>query len=329
MPRVHCLNVRLGACYIIQHASGRISMIDVNSAFTPMTTKAAHFSLAENYQKGWKPVPGNFQQKTDPDNPITYLRKIKVESIFRFILTHPDLDHMGGIKADFAEFGPLNFWDTANTKEIAEGSFGSRRDLAADWEFYKHLRDTNPDCDPKRLVYYSGDNYDFFKQDGLQILAPTPELIERANRVRNWNDASYVILYRSYGKKILFSGDSEDRTWEHILKHWEADVTDVDVLIAPHHGRDSGRDYEFLNVVNPTLTIFGNASSDHLAYQPWYDRGLRILTNNQAGYIILDINSNGLDVYVKNETFAKAFAEKNDTATFKSDTLDAWYLLSL
>lgn len=329
MPRIHCLNVRLGACYIIQHGSGRVSVIDVNSAYTPETTKAAHFSLAENYEKRWTPAPGNFQQKDDPDNPIAYLHKIGVSSIFRFILTHPDMDHMGGIKDLFAEFSPGNFWDTANTKEIEESSFSTRRKLGEDWKFYMNLRDTNPTTDPRRLLYHSGDNNDYYKQDGLQILAPTKKLMEIANEADNWNDASYVILYRSANKKILFSGDSEDLTWAHILTNWKEAVSDVDVLIAPHHGRDSGRNYDFLDVVKPRLTIFGNASSDHLAYNPWYNRDLPILTNNQCGYIIFDIDSNGLAVYAKNETFAKALAERNNWTTFKNNELDAWYLVIL
>lgn len=331
MPRVHCLNVRLGSCSIINHESDRVPVLDVNSAFTPEATKTAHFALAENYEKSWKPVPGNYQQKEDPDNPIAYLRRIKVTSIFRFILTHPDMDHMGGIKDLFMEFSPPNLWDTANTKEIGESSFSTRRNLGEDWKFYQKLRDTrtNTDSSPRRLVYHSGDSYDYFKQDGLKILAPAEPLMAIANEAGDWNDASYVVLFTWHGKKILFSGDSEDLTWEHILKTWPKTVSNVDVLIAPHHGRDSGRDFEFLKTVHPKLTIFGNASSDHLAYNPWHNRNLPILTNNQAGYIILDITEDVLSVYVKNETFARNFTTANGWGTFWSEPLDAWYLLPL
>jgi competence protein ComEC len=328
MPRVHFLNVRNGDCSIIQHLSKRISVIDVNCAFIP-AVKAAHFSLAENYQrKSWEPVPGNYHQKDDEDNPIEYLRKLSVSQIFRFILTHPDMDHMGGIKDLFTEFSPINFWDTANTKEITEG-FGSRTDLKADWEFYKNIRDTktSKDSDPKRLVYDSGDSYDYFKGDGLKILAPTPALIAEGNRRKKWNDASYVILYRTVGgKKLLFAGDSEDKTWEHILSEWKDEVSNLDVLIAPHHGRHSGRSYKFLDVTKPKLTLYGNASSDHLAYDAWNRRGLLLLTNNQAGYIILDITDDGIDVFVKNETYAQNIAENNEWETYHSDELDAWFL---
>ncbi len=233
-------------------------------------------------------------------------------------------DHLGGIKDLFNEFRPINFWDTANTKEFAPGSFGSRTELEADWEFYQDLRDT--DSDPKRLTYYSGDSYDFFKEDGLKILAPTADLVAAGNKRKNWNDASYAILYRACGKRILFSGDSEDRTWEHILNEWEADVSDLDVLIAPHHGRHSGRNYEFLSVTKPTLTLYGNASSDHLAYKPWHNRGLLVLTNNQAGYIVLDILSDKIEVFAKNETYATNLCKENGWKTHYRQELDAWFL---
>jgi competence protein ComEC len=134
----------------------------------------------------------------------------------------------------------INFWDTANTKDFAPGSFGSRTDLEADWDFYKNLRDTDSDTDPKRLAYYSGNSYDYFKQDGQKVLTPTPDLVAAGNKKKNWNDASYVILYRACDKKILLSGDSEDKTCEHILTEWEEDVSNLDVLIAPHHGRTQG-----------------------------------------------------------------------------------------
>ena len=56
MPKVHCLNVRLGACSIIQHGSGRVSMFDVNSALLPVEKKS--YSMSANMSESWKPVPG-------------------------------------------------------------------------------------------------------------------------------------------------------------------------------------------------------------------------------------------------------------------------------
>ena len=57
-----------------------------------------------------------------------------------------------------------------------------------------------------------------------------------------------------------------DESWDHILEGHKVDVTDIDLLIAPHHGRKSGRSYKFLSTLRPTLTFFSNARSDFIAY---------------------------------------------------------------
>ena len=120
--------------------------------------------------------------------------------------------------------------------------------------------------------------------------------------------------------------DSHDATWEHILKTHRADVSNVDVLIAPHHGRKSDRDWDFLNIVNPKITLFGNADSQYLAYKAWSNRGLPIITNNQAGNIIIakndDASPQRLDFYVTCE----AYARRENPNTLYSASYDAYYL---
>jgi competence protein ComEC len=319
MPVVHFLNVRSGDCSIIKHTSGRISMIDVNNAAAVSQSKTS--ALAERARAATR---GNFGQKSSPENPIEYMQRRKLTSIFRFILTHPDMDHMDGIEALFDEFSPPNFWDTANTCEKDTDDWSTSPYDEDDWTFYKSLRDGT--ADTKRLVYHSNESRkNFWKDDGLWVLAPSEALITSANEAQEWNDSSYVILYKTApGWKILFGGDSHDATWEHILEEHKDLVTYIDVFIAPHHGRDSGRDFEFLDILKPKLTLFGNARSEHLAYDAWNSRDLPIITNNQAGTVIVDLESDNEkgDVYVTNETFAR----KVNSFTFQSSVHEgAWY----
>ena len=124
--------------------------------------------------------------------------------------------------------------------------------------------------------------------DALHILAPDQELINEGNRTQDFNDASYVVLYQSAIGKVLLAGDAHDATWNYVKKHYETDVSDVALLIAPHHGRKSGRSYEFLDYVNPKLTFFGCAPSDNLAYDAWNYRKLEHVTNNQCGCIVAE-----------------------------------------
>ncbi len=178
-------------------------------------------------------------------------------------------------------------------------------------------------------MLYSGAHGKYFNRaedgtgggDGLHILAPTPELVKQSNDSDDYNDCSYVILYMTRDHKIVFGGDSHDAAWEHILKVHRNDVTNVDLLIAPHHGRSSSRSYDFLDVLRPKMTFFGNANSEHLAYSAWNYRKLPFITNNQAGCMIADAESDSIKIYVTHEPFAKS----ENPSTFYSNRFQAYY----
>ncbi|HEY1722223.1 MAG TPA: hypothetical protein VGG27_13345 [Magnetospirillaceae bacterium] len=303
----HFLNVKQGDCSIIQHAGGHVSVIDICNASEISEEQVA---LDEAVVSAAKGILGNFNEKDHPVNPIAYMKAFGMKDVFRFIVTHPDMDHIGGIRDFFKTFSPTNFWDTDNHAEKDFGAGGPHDE--GDWLFYKKLRDESPTDDPKRLTFYAGAKRLYFNRDdnggngdGLYILAPTPELVAQANKGDEYNDLSYVLLYRSAGGRVLMAGDSHDGTWEHILANHADDVRDVELLIAPHHGRHSDRSFDFLDVVNPRLTFFGNASSEHLAYDAWRNRSLPIITNNQAGCMVVNTSANPMEVYVTNKSFAQ------------------------
>lgn len=335
MPTIHFLNVLEGDCNIIQHSSGRVTVMDVSNAYNEEFTDAelaAKESKERENRRNRTNVPSDkkdYKQKRDPDNPITYLKdNARVSSVFRFLISHPDMDHLDGLKDFYTEFSPTNTWDTDNNKEIdSTASFaGYNKD---DWDFYLDIRNGSY-TDTKRLTYLDPQApCDFWNKDGLHILAPSAELLRRANTNKDYNDASIVVLYLVARKdkkpwKILFTGDSEDDTWNHLLENHKDDIADADVLLAPHHGRDSGRDYTFLETVKPRVTLFGNASSKHLAYSKYPP--IRI-TNNQAGYVVIDIAEEAMTFYVKNYEFARDFRAKGGWGepTY-SVTFKAWDL---
>ena len=319
MGVLHFLNVDDGDCSVIQHPSGRVTVIDVNNA-SPTVSKAILEALG---------VHGDFRQKDHPVNPIEYLGNREVRSVHRFILTHPDMDHMGGIKAFFDAFSPINFWDSDNEEE-KEFETGSPHN-EEDWDFYRNIRVTDPNSEPKRLTlldrmvgcYWNKDEGSSSGGDGLHILSPTADLLNRANESGDFNDCSYVILYRSAAGTTLFPGDAQNATWDHLLSHHKSDIADVDLLIAPHHGRRSDLDFSFLDAVKPKLTFFGNAPSEHLAYDAWNNRKLPFITNNQANCIVVDTSGTTMSLYVTNESFARSL----NANTFWSDQFRAFYCL--
>ena len=331
MAIIHFLNVKQGDCSIINHKSGRVTVIDVCNAKPPDTKVEKSIAEAAMLEKG---ISGNFQQKKHPANPISYLKDHHITGIFRYIQTHPDMDHMDGIEILFDEFNPINVWDTDNKKEIDDTSWESSPYNEDDWKFYKNLRDTKPTEGPKRLAlldgaegqYWNIGENDIPDGDGIYILGPNQELIDSANETDDdYNDCSYVLLFRAGSNRIVFGGDSHDDTWEYILDKYPDDVDNVDLLIAPHHGRDSGRSYKFLDTLKPTLTFFGNAPSDDLAYSQWRTRGLSVVTNNQANCMVVHADTKPMQLYVTHKNFARRV---NPSSKYDS-ALKAWYVGSI
>jgi beta-lactamase superfamily II metal-dependent hydrolase len=252
---------------------------------------------------------GNFRMAESPTNPIRYATSLGIDSIFRFILSHPDMDHMDGLDAVYKTFGIANFWDTGVTRE--KPPFGGTQYREEDWDRYALLR-SGKVAGVTSLSKLAGAAFEYANRgkegteggDGLTILSPDKDLVAAASDGGDINDGSYVILYRSQGSRVLFCGDAHDATWEYVLNHYPRSVENCSVLIAPHHGRHSERSYEFLDHIKPKLTLFGNAPSEHLGYGAWNSRNLTKITSNQAGNIVLEMGSGAIDVYVENDRFA-------------------------
>ena len=134
--------------------------------------------------------------KNELTDPIEFLkREYPGKSLSRFILTHPDLDHMRGLKRLHECIGFTNFWDTAHTKPTP--SYRSDADRE-DWEFYQTLRSASV------RNYTRGDSCFAFGKDEngvpggdcIEILSPTPTLVKSCNHAGKSNDLSLVLRGR-------------------------------------------------------------------------------------------------------------------------------------
>lgn len=322
MATVHFLHVDPGACSIIEHDSGRKAVIDVCNGRDP---------LSQACPQG----RGTFASKSDLSvvNPIQYLHDLNIETIFRFVATHPHMDHLDGIKDVFDNFRVLNFWDTENDKE--EDDFCDGRYREEDWELYTDLHNEKGSYEPTRLVLYTGARACYYNEpdeqgeghDSLYILAPEKELAAAANEDKEYNDLSYVILYRPEGRKILFCGDSHDKTWDYILKTYPNEVKDVDLMIAPHHGRDSNRKYDFLKITNPKLSLFGCVKQEDRADSNWKNQNgkLDFIAVDDVGSVTVKIDNSEMKVYVANKESAMS---KNGCDGYDSE-IDAYFYCTI
>ena len=309
MPlRVHFLNVGHGDCSIIEHPSGRLTMIDINNS-QEYDSETYSEVLSEEISKSHiydsvlsRTAPSlspyanvNDRAKRELTDPIAYMkRNFPGRRLWRFVLTHPDLDHMRGLKRVSDEIGLDNFWDTSHAKEVT--SFRGEADRI-DWCFYQELRESGT------LKYYQrgGDAYAFSRNsdgslggDGIEVLSPTDEIVEACAASKNYNNISTVIRISHAGRRVLLPGDAERLAWDSMLASYGARLKS-DFLKASHHGRDSGYHSDALKAINPTLTVVsvGKKPATDASNKIPQITGSQVASTRYYGDIALEIFDNG------------------------------------
>lgn len=314
--KIHFLNVDEGDCSIVEHDSGRITMVDICCGNLKKEASAVDENDLYSVNCSAEGLKGNFNQKEHPVNPLDWLSNLSDGHIFRFIATHPDMDHLDGLKALFcSKYKPTNFWYTENDKEM-DSSKGFGKYSEDDWKMYKKLMNGEIEG-VTNLSLKRGATGRFYNQDDndgngfgdqITVISPSNKINKVVSETENFNDGSYVLLMESkLGHKVLFCGDSEKQAWNDILESYGKELRDIDVLIAPHHGRKSGGNDDYLDVLKPKFSLLGNAKSDHLDYSAWNNRGLIHYTNNQLGSVVLEETRFGFDVFASNKNAVLAY----------------------
>jgi len=206
------------------------------------------------------------------------------------------MDHLSGLYILHKQTGFTNIWVVKNNYEqdMDELSESQKKD----WELYKKFRDANE----RRVEGVTivrpeeGDQAQYYKEDGIQILAPNDQLKESSES--NPNKMSYVLLIRHKGRKILLPGDAEKETWEYLVENYEDELKNIDILKAAHHGRDSGYYQPAVKLMFPTYTIVSvgkkpeaDASNKYRGYSE------HVWSTRWKGNIVFTINDDGKITY--------------------------------
>lgn len=260
MMRVWFLNVGHGDCTVIEHPSGRLTMVDINNSqdYDPESRQ----SLARELQETYGYVDNVLIEEAENrelDCPITFFTSMfPNRPLFRFILTHPDLDHMRGLKNLFDQVPVYNFWDTANRKPTP--NFRSDADRE-DWNFYQELRAGHVANVTVRNFTRGADAWAFSRNDdgtpggdGIFILSPTDEFVAECNERGVSNDLSITLYVAHAGVSVILPGDAEAAAWENMLSLYGNHLKSK-VLKASHHGRDTGFHLDALKAIEPEFVV--------------------------------------------------------------------------
>lgn len=212
------------------------------------------------------------------------------------IITHPHKDHIWDLPTLFnSSIKPRVMWREKEAfpikaaKQEDESLFQTANEMNRTYSL-----PVSEELDPRKPTYNGGievqicRDISFHKSEDLNTFSP-------------------LIVLRYAGRKIILTGDNNKK----ILKDWVAKaptmcnaIKDCDILLAPHHGRDSDFCKEFFDVANPKLTIVSDKPKEHntqeLTSTNYKGRGFLVdgeerfvITTRKDGNIVLTISENG------------------------------------
>ena len=155
------------------------------------------------------------------------------------MLTHGDIDHVGGAGAAIDEYSPALL--VATPAGTTSPAWREAIALAAD----RGIPVRRPSA---------GEVFDLGRGHSLHVLYPPAE----SGPGFVADDRNLVLQLRlANGARLLFTGDSGFYTERWLLEHSPPDSLRSDVLIKGHHDGDLSGLPEFIDAVDPRATVIG------------------------------------------------------------------------
>jgi competence protein ComEC len=217
-----------------------------------------------------------------------YLWHSKIWSIDYLVLSHPDADHMNGLRFIARAFRPKELWH--NGDKVEKGPYEELMTIAESQRIRKIL--------PTDLT--SGRQINGVT---VEVLHPHPgapplDLYDSKNRL---NNNSLVLKISYLGTSFLFPGDLEQQGTEVLISNAGASLKS-DILLSPHHGSNSANPEEFLQVVWPRICVISSGeispygSHHHQTLKRLEDIGCKVFRVSRVGAIQFTVRPDHLDI---------------------------------
>lgn len=220
---------------------------------------------------------GTGTQESGNESP---LRKRRYDAIAYMVITHPHLDHIDDI-LQFDENSPriLHRAKSITNSEVMEDVRECDKEK---FEKYCEINDrynapveSNDENNPD-----NPDNY-----GGLDIQVFSTSACDHSN----YNNFSSIIVFTLSQIKVVVCGDNEKESLDILMQRegFKSAIRNADVLVAPHHGRESAYHTDFVSLVNPGITIISDTNKSQASASDKYtqiSRGWKI--ENSEGEMV-------------------------------------------
>lgn len=202
-----------------------------------------------------------------------YLRSRKILKVDYLVVTHPRIDHYGGMRSIVSEFSPQEFWSGAG-----RGQTSRFDDLEDALEQSNILRVTFNAARPCRRI------------DQVKICAVYPA---------DKSEEGAVVLRLELGKlRYLFASDIDKRDEAVLVQR--ADEVRSTVLKVPRHGGVTASTAEFIAAVRPALAVISagarsrNEAQRAVVLERYRQAKAEVLSTYDDGAVIVASDGNTL-----------------------------------
>ncbi len=191
------------------------------------------------------------KSSTSVFSPLLHLRdKYNAKVLDAVIITHPHTDHID----DILNFDKVSPRVLLRPKHLSETDIrkGNQQSAKAIIDRYLEISERYSNS-----VSSNDDPLQAGNNGGVQIQHFHPT----ASSTSNLNNHSIVTVVSYAGSKMIIPGDNEPPSWNELLerKDFLDAIKGTDILVAPHHGRDSGYSPELFKYIKPYLTIISDS----------------------------------------------------------------------
>ncbi len=186
-------------------------------------------------------------------SPLRHMKfQMGVNRLDKVVVTHPHMDHI----EDVLNFDLLDPRILLRPNHLTADDISSGHSTVAPEavEIYqKYLEIDGRYTEPLKAI----DNPSLATNNGgVSILHFFPSRSPKTNL----NNHSIVTVIEYQGVKILSPGDNESPSWEELLANgsFTESIRGTHVLVAPHHGRESGFHTGLFDYISPLVTIISD-----------------------------------------------------------------------
>lgn len=187
-------------------------------------------------------------------------------------LTHAHQDHIGGLSAVLQNFRVSQLW---LGRETAAPAFARLKQLAA-WRHVTIAQERRG-----QSFQWDGVQVDFlWPEAGADDVAPTAK-----------NNDSLVVRLRYGDRTVLLPGDAEKQVEYSMLAENDPEFLHADVLKVGHHGSKNSTMPEFLDAVNPRISVISAGEENPYGHphpellERLQEKGTHILRTDQNGAV--------------------------------------------